>query len=853
MTKMKKILLKILLSGNLVMLALGLMAQTHVATQHRSTESVRLKDVTVTDIVTTVDENSTDAELPTAQAVYEALGSGSSIGVEFEYEYQNDVTPASGKGYFKSDSIIIHLTDRRGINVDDAIDGATGVNVRTDNSYISYTIDGITWDEAGQYYFIKLNLGKGSLPDPVLSSIRYLTFEKSNIVTPPNDTTPDANLLGYEFQYNTSASKIPTAGTIDIGNDSIQLWKLDRRSISVANVLPLASHIQIRNDSIMVAYEIASYTLISDSYYRILLNVGKGTPDEPQAEDVTFVSFIFSTGTGTGFEKVTENGKTGWRFIDENPDIYDVTGEKSFNAIISETASNYAGVTGDYSNGLGYYNKVTGTYGSNVNGNSNLISGNFGSNANGNTNYVTGDYASNANGRDNAVGGDNGSNANGWGNVINGSDASNVNGYDNEVSGSFGANANGYKNIAQNHYQTSLGKHNKGSSATTIFEVGIGTATNTRANGIEVHTTGEVNIPNFLKLEPTQTPFSPSAGILYTDASTGDIMYYDGSGWVNLTLSAAGITNINDALDIDISGITDWSVPKWSSSTGKWIMDIDSTSAGVSSDYKIKLNASDAAPNYLDTKLAGGDLITLSNSSNVKTINVAKAASSDVLARSVVDKAVTPDLVPVFGSLNNSDVLDELSGADISAANESGIYLRQYTESGKVKIGAKLFTGNLTVKNRLALDFDDYVIVNTNINETVRLKIGELYQLLQAAELEMTVLPKLNYNLGDNDGWSNGAAFSAFTFDRIIQINEWDGTQVSLSSGTLSFANEVNCSVEKGTPSDSYSANITVTVNAGTYANDGTVYGSVDLVFTHSSTEYVVRKTIRIYHNGIIR
>ncbi|NOR87366.1 MAG: hypothetical protein GQ527_07140 [Bacteroidales bacterium] len=839
---MRKILIILL-----IVITASVFAQTHVAEQHYSTESVRLKDKVVTDIVTTISNESTDSEVPTAKAVYEYGGSSSSIGVEFEYSIIFTSIPTLGEGFFRNDTIIIHETDRRSIGVGDAIDQSITVSVRSEQSYITYNIASISYNNVHNYYLIIIELGKGSIPEPLESSIRYLTFTKSTNTGGALDSLPDANLLGYEFQYE--GGEQPVAyGKLYIGTDTIDLYEQDRRGIYINHVLPTASHVRLRDDSTMISYEILSTEYLS-GYYRILINIGKGTPDVPVANEVKYVSFI-NIIEPSGLELITQNGKTGWWLIGSDETYNSVTGNEAINLSIQDGGGSYGGgVSGDKSAVFGYNNNVTGSNGDNANGYNNYVIGSIGANANGynnyvgshsanangNGNFVTGDDGSNVNGENNKVYGDQAANANGYNNEVNGEYGSNANGYYNQTSGDYGANSNGMGTSAHNNSQTAIGKYNIGTATTTLLEVGIGTNSGNKDNALEVHTTGEVTIPHYSVHSPTTAPSPAVIGMMYTSDINNHLYYYDGTSWVDLTLSAAGILNVNDAGDYNTSGITDWSVPKWSSSTGKWIMDVDSTSIGLSSDYKLKLNAADATPNYLDDKLLGGNFVTLSNASEIKTITVNVAIPADLEAASDVNKVIKPSQLPRVKLKSETDYLE-----GVETHSSDGLQVKRVMDDADhIIYEHSLQTGSLSTTSPGYIGLDDYVIVNAYVDQTVRYKIGYLLDLLQQSQLSLDIIPDGRHSFTLTSG-----TFSSFTLTRGIEVYEWNGTEVLLSEGVLTFENAVNCSALA-----SASKVASITVNGGTYLNDGSVYASIDFVFTRNNGA-VARKTFKVLHAG---
>ncbi len=236
--------------------------------------------------------------------------------------------------------------------------------------------------------------------------------------------------------------------------------------------------------------------------------------------------------TTTGLEQVTEGGNVGLVKVGDNRTTKGNIGQGAIDLSHCDTASETYGATGDNSNANGYNNSVSSNYGSNVNGYANTVQGST-ANANGNSNFVNGD---------------DGSNVNGGGNIVTGDDGANSNGFQNNTTGDQGANANGYQTVAEGNSSTSLGvgtkaqnigqisagKYNNGVSSTTICEIGIGVDDANRDNALEVHTTGEVTVNDFMRLKPSSTPLSPSSGMVYMDEFSYKLRCYDGTDWNDL-------------------------------------------------------------------------------------------------------------------------------------------------------------------------------------------------------------------------------------------------------------------------------------------------------------------------------
>ena len=222
-------------------------AQTHVAEKHYSTSSIQLKDVEVTDIVDTINAASTDAELPTAKSVYELASNNSSDLSEFEYLRNPDLNPPTGMAYFGHDTISVHKTDNRGIEVEDALIGAESLTIRTSSTFTSYPI--LEVSEIGTYYLIIIDIGSKDAPNYEQAQKVYMSFDKGST----------NNAMGYEFLYK-GGSNPPQEGEISVVDGLIRLYKSDRRGMNIDEVIEMATHIRIREGIVVHVYDIASIT-----------------------------------------------------------------------------------------------------------------------------------------------------------------------------------------------------------------------------------------------------------------------------------------------------------------------------------------------------------------------------------------------------------------------------------------------------------------------------------------------------------------------------------------------------------------------------------------------------------------
>jgi len=204
----------------------------------------------------------------------------------------------------------------------------------------------------------------------------------------------------------------------------------------------------------------------------------------------------------TGLEAIDEGNGIGWRLIGRDPDNYGNIGNGAVDFSYSDITSSEHGATGvlsvaygldtiasgNYSATFGAYNHASGLY-SFAFGYRTTASGSHSISSGYNT-TASGSYSISA-GYKNTAAGSYGI-AFGYRNEASGTNSLVLGRYSN-ASGDY-SHAEGYYINASNEYQIMFGKYNEDKD-TSLFELGYGTADDTRANIFEVQKTGEVVAP----------------------------------------------------------------------------------------------------------------------------------------------------------------------------------------------------------------------------------------------------------------------------------------------------------------------------------------------------------------------
>jgi hypothetical protein len=183
---------------------------------------------------------------------------------------------------------------------------------------------------------------------------------------------------------------------------------------------------------------------------------------------------VTSGDSSTGLEKITEGGNTGLARVGRVAANYGDIGQDAVDLSTSTYSSGTQGATGDYSVAIGKNVRASGAS-SFAEGDGSIASGS----------------KSHAEGSSTAIG--TLSHAEGQGCTATGL-ASHAEGNVTQAIGS-SSHSEGYMTIANNSNQHVAGNYNKGTSATTIHETGIGIGTGDKRNAFEIHTNGTVLAP----------------------------------------------------------------------------------------------------------------------------------------------------------------------------------------------------------------------------------------------------------------------------------------------------------------------------------------------------------------------
>jgi Chaperone of endosialidase/Head domain of trimeric autotransporter adhesin len=214
-----------------------------------------------------------------------------------------------------------------------------------------------------------------------------------------------------------------------------------------------------------------------------------------------------AVGSPSQLEKITENGKTGYRILGRNAANYGDIGTEAMDLSFSSSASTTRGATGDYATAMGRLNTASGLHATAMgfftaaSGQSSTALGeNTTASGNASTALGSGCIASGLNAT--AMGGNN----------IASGEAATAMGYSNTASG-FASTASGFGVTAASQSEVAIGNYNTTytpsgttsfNTADRAFGVGIGTSTSARKDGLILYKDGTMFL-NKLTAAPTTT------------------------------------------------------------------------------------------------------------------------------------------------------------------------------------------------------------------------------------------------------------------------------------------------------------------------------------------------------------
>jgi hypothetical protein len=222
--------------------------------------------------------------------------------------------------------------------------------------------------------------------------------------------------------------------------------------------------------------------------------------------DLTTIGEVYSE-----LEKIEENGAVGWRILGRDPDNYGYIGEGAIDLSYNDTVSSTHGATGWYSVAEGLQTFASGNYGSHAEGYNTIASG----------------TASHAEG-------------------------------ENTVASGHASHAQGIGTIAQNESSFALGTYNVGTATDTLYELGVGTDADHRANALEIYRNGLVIVPYLEENEIT----NPRSLVTkeYVDELGGELEKVEEGGRIGWRIKGQNPDNHGDigayAIDFSISNTT---------------------------------------------------------------------------------------------------------------------------------------------------------------------------------------------------------------------------------------------------------------------------------------------------------
>lgn len=278
----------------------------------------------------------------------------------------------------------------------------------------------------------------------------------------------------------TNADVVLTNADVVITNADVVLTNADVATTNADVVITNQDALDTADDVLLTNADVVTAETYKN--FSIQYAIGENPlsiPNEPPEGSAKYWAGISSAGE-SGLEALDEGNGVGWRFVGREPANYGNIGLNATDISYSNSASSTFGATGTDTVAEGRETTASGNR-SHAEGNLTLSYG-INSHAEG---YATDAHGANSHAEGNST-----------------------------TATGVASHAEGTGTIAQNPSQHSCGKYNEGTSVTTVVEVGIGTSDIARLNGLEVHSTGAVGMPNL----PTTLPAAP--GILWVDSGT---------------------------------------------------------------------------------------------------------------------------------------------------------------------------------------------------------------------------------------------------------------------------------------------------------------------------------------------
>ncbi len=359
-------------------------------------------------------------------------------------------------------------------------------------------------------------------------------------------------------------------------------------------------------------------------------------------------------GSGTGLEKITENGNSGWRLTGQVEANYDDIGENATDVSFSDRVSSNYGAGGKYAFATGNLSEASGE--------SSIAAGKF---------SIASGYTAAAFGLDTRATGES-STAMGSSTLASGDDAlatGSVTVASGEVSTAMGlfTKAEAYSSLAIGRNNTGGGDPKNWVATDPLFEIGNGD-NNTDSNALTVLKNGTITAPSLALADITD----PKALVTkeYVDANGGASLWSQTGNDINYTSGKVGIGTAAPTSVLDIKGGNNWNL---TTTEGDFRIGNDT--------HRLKMGVAlgGTGAGHARIRAEGGvDRLTLG------------AGNKDVLA-------ITPGSVNMIGDFANQGLYQvyPLANSWIPSANVSGklIPFPGATLTIAVPLGSKVFIG----------------------------------------------------------------------------------------------------------------------------------------------------------------
>lgn len=242
-----------------------------------------------------------------------------------------------------------------------------------------------------------------------------------------------------------------------------------------------------------------------------------------------------------GLEKITQNGKTGWRLVGVDTSKYVSIGEDAIDlSLIKPKDIIYSkyGASGFSSFAIGVDNTASGIISATIGGIGNTASGANSTTIGGSRNIVRGRRSAIIGGSRNIVSEVYSATIGGADNTVSGATSATIGGVGNTASGANSV-AMGFGTLAKSSGEVAIGLFTTDyvmtdSPTDRLFVIGNGKNNTSRSDALIVYKNGNMDLNGLLKLKPMSAPATAQKGTIYFDSADNKLKCYDGTTWHNL-------------------------------------------------------------------------------------------------------------------------------------------------------------------------------------------------------------------------------------------------------------------------------------------------------------------------------